>query len=277
VRRRLDVEMVRRGLAGTRSEASLAIRSGTVTVAGRPAAKSGMLVAPDEAIAVAAPARRFVSRGGEKLEAALDRFGVDPAGRDAMDAGASTGGFTDCLLARGAARVLAVDVGYGQLDWRLREDPRVVVMERTNVRSLGPEDLPFVPDLLTADLSFISLRLVLPGLGQLAAETSDLVLLVKPQFEAGRELIGPRGVVSDPAIWGSVLRSVAGASGDTGFVVRGLAPSPLLGPAGNVEFLLHARRPPKPEVESTDGLDRMIADAVGEGESVRGAGGQHER
>jgi 23S rRNA (cytidine1920-2'-O)/16S rRNA (cytidine1409-2'-O)-methyltransferase len=276
VRRRLDVEMVRRGLAGTRSEANLAIRSGKVIVAGRPVAKAGMLVAPDETIAVAAPARRFVSRGGEKLEAALERFDVDPAGRDAMDAGASTGGFTDCLLARGAARVLAVDVGYGQLDWRLREDPRVLVMERTNVRDLQPETLPFVPDLVTADLSFISLRLVLPGLGRLAAEASDLVLLVKPQFEAGRGLVGPGGVVSDLAIWGSVLRSVADASRDAGFVPRGIAPSPLLGPAGNVEFLMHARRPSETGIASTNGLDRMIDAAVGEGEAVRSAGGQRE-
>jgi 23S rRNA (cytidine1920-2'-O)/16S rRNA (cytidine1409-2'-O)-methyltransferase len=225
---------------------------------------------------VAAPARPFVSRGGEKLDAALERFDVDPAGRDAMDAGASTGGFTDCLLARGVARVLAVDVGYGQLDWRLREDPRVVVMERTNVRDLQPQDLPFVPDLVTADLSFISLRLVLPRLGRLSAEASDLVLLVKPQFEAGRGLVGPGGVVGDPAIWGSVLRSVADASRDAGFLVRGLVPSPLLGPAGNVEFLLHARRPSETGIESAEGPDRLIDHAVEAGEAIRAAGAQRE-
>jgi 23S rRNA (cytidine1920-2'-O)/16S rRNA (cytidine1409-2'-O)-methyltransferase len=283
VRRRLDVEMVRRAMAVTRSEAGLAIRSGKVTVGGRPAAKAGMLVGSDEPIALAAPARRFVSRGGEKLEAALDRFGVDVAGRVALDAGASTGGFTDCLLQRGAARVIAVDVGYGQLDWRLREDPRVVVMERTNVRDLQPGNLARaphladLPDLVTADLSFISLRLAIPALARCAAPRADLVFLVKPQFEAGRDEVRRGGVVTDPAVWKRVVRSVAEACGEAGFDVLGVGASPLVGPAGNVEFLLHARRDPGQLAEPGGPEEGMISRAVEEGGrmgSARGEGGR---
>jgi 23S rRNA (cytidine1920-2'-O)/16S rRNA (cytidine1409-2'-O)-methyltransferase len=242
VRRRLDVELVRRGIAASRTEAALAIRAGRVEVSGRPAHKAGTLVLPGESIALAAPPRRFVSRGGEKLEAALDRFGVEIRERTAMDAGASTGGFTDCLLSRGAAHVIAVDVGYGQLHWRLREDPRVTVMERTNARDLQPALLPFLPDVITADLSFISLTLTIPALIRCAAGRADFVLLVKPQFEAGREHVGEGGVVSDPATWLSVLRSVTAAATSAGLNVVAAMPSPLHGPAGNVEFFLFARR-----------------------------------
>jgi 23S rRNA (cytidine1920-2'-O)/16S rRNA (cytidine1409-2'-O)-methyltransferase len=242
VRRRLDAEMVRRGLASSRTEAALAIRAGRVTVAGRPVAKAGTLVGPDEPIAVAAPARHYVSRGGEKLEAALDRFGVSVAGRRALDAGASTGGFTDCLLARGAAHVVAVDVGYGQLHWRLREDPRVTVLERTHVRDLDPSRLPYSPEVVSADLSFISLRLAVPALARCAAPGADFLLLVKPQFEAGREEVGKGGVVADPEVWGRAIRSVAAACSEQGVVPRGVMASPLPGPAGNVEFFLWARK-----------------------------------
>ena len=263
-------------MATTRSEAGLAIRSGKVTVGGRPAAKAGTLVGPDEPIVLAAPARRFVSRGGEKLEAALVRFRIDVAGRVALDAGASTGGFTDCLLQRGAARVTAVDVGYGQLDWRLREDPRVTVMERTNVRDLQPGDLAEPPDLVAADLSFISLRLALPALARCAAPRAELVLLVKPQFEAGRDEVGRGGVVSDPAAWERVVRSVAEACAEAGFEVLGLSASPLLGPAGNVEFLLHARRDPERSPEPGGPSERMLRLAVEEGGRVRGEGGPAE-
>jgi 23S rRNA (cytidine1920-2'-O)/16S rRNA (cytidine1409-2'-O)-methyltransferase len=181
-----------------------------------------------------------VSRGGDKLDAALDRFGIDPAGLDALDAGASTGGFTDVLLRRGAARVIAVDVGYGQLAWSLREDPRVTVMERTNVRSLGADDLPFRPGLMVADLSFISLRLVLPALAGVAADGAEFVLLVKPQFEVGPERVGSGGVVRDPAAWRDALEGVVAALGGHDLRAVGAMASPVLGPAGNVEFLLHA-------------------------------------
>ena len=258
-------------MTSSRSEAALAIRAGLVTVSGRPAAKAAMLVAPEDSIAMGGPARRFVSRGGEKLDAALDRFGIDASGRLALDAGASTGGFTDVLLRRGAARVIALDVGYGQLDWRLREDPKVITMERTNVRALDPVMLPYAPNMVTADLSFISLRLALPSLARCASASADLVLLVKPQFEAGRDDVGTGGVVSDPAIWSSAMRSVASSCGELGFRVRGIMASPLLGPAGNVEFVLHATRPPGAEPGPVSG---MIERAVQEGLQLRGRGGR---
>jgi 23S rRNA (cytidine1920-2'-O)/16S rRNA (cytidine1409-2'-O)-methyltransferase len=239
-RRRLDLELVRRGIVTSRSEAGDAIAAGRVTVGGRPALKAGMLVGPDEPVHVES-VRRFASRGGDKLAPALERFGVDPHGTRCLDAGASTGGFTDVLLAGGAAHVVAVDVGYGQLSWRLREDPRVRVMERTNVRGLGPQDLPYRPDLVVADLSFISLRKVIPALASVAAPGGDLVLLIKPQFEAGPSDVGRGGVVRDPAIWRRAVSGVAEACRAAGLGPRDVMPSPLPGPAGNVEFFLHAR------------------------------------
>jgi 23S rRNA (cytidine1920-2'-O)/16S rRNA (cytidine1409-2'-O)-methyltransferase len=270
VRRRLDLEMVRRGLAARQSEATDAIRSGKVTVAGRPATKSSMLILPGEPIAVAQPARRFASRGGEKLEAALDRFEIPVTGRMALDAGASTGGFTDLLLSRGVRHVLAVDVGYGQLDWRLRGDPRVTVLERTNVRELRPGALPYRPDLVMADLSFISLRLALPPLAACSGPAADFVMLVKPQFEAGRENVDG-GVVRDPEVWRGVLQSVVQVAGQSGLHVESVMPSPLLGPAGNVEFFLHARlRAPEPAPPSK--LDRMVDRAIEQAHAVRDRG-----
>ena len=229
-------------MVGTRSEATTAIAAGKVNVAGRPAAKAGTLIGPDEPIVMAGPVRRFVSRGGEKLEAALERFAVPVEGRRALDAGASTGGFTDCLLAHGAAAVIAVDVGYGQLDWRLRSDPRVHVMERTNVRDLTAEDLPYRPDLVVADLSFISLEPALTPLASVATADAEFVLLVKPQFEAGRGNVGRGGVVADPDVWSEVLDRLRDHLRHRDLIPAGVMASPLLGPAGNVEFLLHARR-----------------------------------
>jgi 23S rRNA (cytidine1920-2'-O)/16S rRNA (cytidine1409-2'-O)-methyltransferase len=260
-RRRLDVELVRRGLANSRAEAQAAVEAGLVTVAGSPVTKAASLVAADAPVQVIGPARRFVSRGGEKLRSALDRFGVDPRGRDCLDAGASTGGFTDCLLQADAARVLAVDVGYGQLAWQVRNDPRVIVMERTNVRGLDIADLPFVPSLVVADLSFISLRAVLATLVRVALPDAEFVVLVKPQFEAGPADVGSGGVVRDPRIWRRVLGEVIDACGLHGVGVLGVVASPLRGPAGNVEFLLHGRR----------GVDDASVDldaAVTEGEGL---------
>lgn len=242
MRRRLDAELVRRGLVASRTEAAESIRAGRVRVAGRTAGKTSTLVAGDDPVTVDGPARPFVSRGGEKLEAALDRFGIDPSGRGCLDAGASTGGFTDCLLARGAAAVIAVDVGYGQLAWPIRTDPRVTVLERTNVRDLETENLPFRPEVLTADLSFISLGVALPSLVEVAGSGADFVLLVKPQFEAGREDVGKGGVVRDPSVWRRVVDDVVTVCGRLDLATQGLMPSPLLGPSGNVEFLLHAAR-----------------------------------
>jgi 23S rRNA (cytidine1920-2'-O)/16S rRNA (cytidine1409-2'-O)-methyltransferase len=233
---------VRRGLSPSRRQAQADIEAGRVTVDGAPAAKPARLVAPDEAVVVHGPPPRFVGRGGEKLDAALDRFDVEVAGRRAVDLGSSTGGFTDCLLQRGAAAVVAVDVGYGQLHERLRTDPRVDVRERTNARELAPGDLGDLADLLVGDLSFISLRTVAPAALALVAPGGDVVVLVKPQFEAGRvEAARGRGVITDPAVWQRVLLEVSTALADAGSTIMGAMASPLTGADGNVEFLLHAR------------------------------------
>lgn len=261
-RLRLDLELVRRGLAATRSEARDAVLSGRVTVGGRPALKPGTLVATGEHVGLTAAPRRYVSRGGEKLAAALERFDIDPAGRRCLDAGASTGGFTDALLDRGAAHVTAVDVGYGQLAWRLREDPRVAVLERTNVRDLRPEDLGPAPDLVVADLSFISLAKVLPALSAIAADGAQFVFLVKPQFEAGPAEVGRGGVVKDPQVWRRVIAEAAEACRRTGLGPAAVMPSPLPGPAGNVEFLLHA-------VAGHPGRHLDLDGAISEGRAIR--------
>jgi 23S rRNA (cytidine1920-2'-O)/16S rRNA (cytidine1409-2'-O)-methyltransferase len=210
-------------------------------LAGRPASKASTLVDPADALELVGAPRRFVSRGGEKLDAALDRFAIDASDRTGLDAGASTGGFTDCLLRRGAAHVVALDVGYGQLAWSLRTDDRVTVLERTNVRALTPAHLPYAPDLVVADLSFISLRLAVPPLADVAAPAADLVLLVKPQFEADPADVGRGGVVRDPRVWRDAVEDVATTCADAGVAPLGVMASPLRGPAGNVEFLLHAR------------------------------------
>jgi 23S rRNA (cytidine1920-2'-O)/16S rRNA (cytidine1409-2'-O)-methyltransferase len=255
---------VRRGLARSRQQAHDDIAAGRVTVAGAPAAKPSRLVAPDEALVVHGPPPRFVSRGGEKLDAALDRFGVDVASRRALDAGASTGGFTDCVLQRGAAAVVAVDVGYGQLHERLRADERVEERERTNIRDLTPGDLGPAFDLVVGDLSFISLRTVLPALLALSAPTADLVLLVKPQFEAGRqEAARGRGVITEPSIWRRVLDEVAGALDAGGAAIMGAMVSPLTGADGNVEFLVHARTgtAPPPATDTTALLEAAVVEA----------------
>jgi 23S rRNA (cytidine1920-2'-O)/16S rRNA (cytidine1409-2'-O)-methyltransferase len=240
-RRRLDAELVRRGLAPDTAAAAAAVAAGLVTVGGGPATNSAALVAPADALHLARPPGRYVSRGGEKLAAALERFDVDARGREALDAGASTGGFTDCLLQAGAERVVAVDVGYGQLAWSLRGDPRVIVRERTNVRDLTREDLPFHASLVVADLSFVSLAGLVPQLVTLAAVGADLVLLVKPQFEAPEAEVGEGGVVRDPAVRRAAIERVASAAAASGAGTLAVMRSPIAGPAGNVEFLLHAR------------------------------------
>ena len=254
---RLDVELVRRGLVESRSSAQRAVDEGKVLVSGMPATKTDALVDAQTPLSIEGPPAPFVSRGGEKLAGALDRFDVDPANKDWLDAGASTGGFTDCLLQRGARRVAAVDVGYGQLAWGLRNDDRVDVLERTNARNLQPGDLDFVPQGVVADLSFISLSLVLPALVSCAAPDADYVLLVKPQFEAGREAVGRGGVVKDPAAWRGALGDVVAAGRALGLGLAGAAPSVLKGPAGNVEFFVHLRREAK---GSDELLDRAVAE-----------------
>jgi 23S rRNA (cytidine1920-2'-O)/16S rRNA (cytidine1409-2'-O)-methyltransferase len=234
---------VRRGLAVSRERAQVDIGAGRVVVGGTIADKPARLVTASDAIVLLGPPARFVSRGGEKLDAALEHFGVVVRGRRCLDAGASTGGFTDCLLQRGAARVVAVDVGYGQLHERLRHDERVDLRERTNVRDLDAVAIGGPADVVVADLSFISLRTVAPALLACAGPGADLVVLVKPQFEAGRaEATKARGVIRDPAVHQRVLDEVATALSGLGAAIMGTMQSPITGADGNVEFLLHARQ-----------------------------------
>jgi 23S rRNA (cytidine1920-2'-O)/16S rRNA (cytidine1409-2'-O)-methyltransferase len=241
-RRRLDTELVRRGIVPSRAKATEAIASGRVLVAGAPAATAARQVRSDEPIAVLDPGTRFVSRGGDKLDAALQDLHVDVEGRRALDAGASTGGFTDCLLQHGVDHVHAVDVGHGQLDWRLRNDARVTVLERTNLRRLAPEDIGGAVPLAVADLSFISLLTVAPALARCTTSDADLVLLVKPQFEAGRGLVGKGGVVRDPAVHAEVLARVTAGLDKASLPVVDAVPSALPGADGNREFFVHCRR-----------------------------------
>jgi 23S rRNA (cytidine1920-2'-O)/16S rRNA (cytidine1409-2'-O)-methyltransferase len=268
---RLDRELVRRGLCPSREVAAEAVRDGLVLVSGSLATKPSRMVSTAEPIELKLPARRWASRGGDKLDPALDCLGVQVAGRRCLDAGASTGGFTHVLLDRGAAEVVAVDVGRGQLDARLRQDPRVRVHDGVNVRSLTAELIGGTVDLTVADLSFISLRLVLPALLAATAPGGDLVLLVKPQFEAGREAVHRGGVVRDPAAWAGAVRSVAEAAAGHGVGVAGICPSPLPGPAGNVEFFLHLREQAAPLDEAA------LAGAVEEAGRLPRRGGPSRR
>jgi 23S rRNA (cytidine1920-2'-O)/16S rRNA (cytidine1409-2'-O)-methyltransferase len=245
-RSRLDAELVRRGLARSREHAAELVAGGRVSVSGRAATKAATQVVPAEPIVVESdePDPGYASRGAWKLAGALDDFDALPGGgprvlgRRCLDAGASTGGFTDVLLRRGAAAVVAVDVGYGQLAWRLRTDERVEVHDRTNVRDLTPSQVAPAPGLVVADLSFISLRLVLPALVRCAAPDADLVVMVKPQFEVGRERLGAGGVVRDRTLRAAAVRAVAGAAGELGRGVRAVTASRLPGPSGNVEYFL---------------------------------------
>ena len=238
---RLDLLLVARGLAPSRERAQALILAGLVDVEGKRAEKAGAAVAEDAAITVAGPAHPFVSRGGIKLAAALDAFGLDPAGRVCLDVGASTGGFTDCLLQRGAARVYAVDVGHGQLDAGLRGDPRVVVRERVNARSLSERDVPEAVDLAVVDVSFISLRKILPAIVPRVRRGGAIVTLVKPQFEAGRSEVPRGGVVRSETTRRRVLDEVETFGRGLALEILGSIPSPIRGARGNTEFLLGFR------------------------------------
>ena len=239
-KKRLDVLLVERGFAETRTKAQAIIMSGLVYVSGQKADKPGMSFEETSEIEVRGATCPYVSRGGLKLEKALRDFGVDPKGFVCSDSGASTGGFTDCLLQQGASKVFAIDVGYGQLDWKIRSDPRVVVMERTNVRYVTPEQLGEPLDLSVVDVSFISLRIVLPVIKTFLKENSGQVLcLIKPQFEAGKEKVGKKGVVRDPAVHQEVLDDFVSLAKEIGFKILGLTFSPVKGPEGNIEFLGH--------------------------------------
>ena len=241
---RLDVLLVSLGLAESRAKAQATIMAGEVYVNGQKADKSGMEVDITSNIEVRGSACPYVSRGGLKLEKALKNFGVDPTGYVCSDSGASTGGFTDCLHQQGASKVFAIDVGYGQLAWKIRNDPRVVVMERTNIRYVTPEDLGEMLDLSVIDVSFISLGLVLPVVKTLLKPTGQVLCLIKPQFEAGKEKVGKKGVVRDPAVHEEVLQNFISLAKSLDFTIRNLTFSPVKGPEGNIEFLAHLSMQP---------------------------------
>lgn len=241
---RLDVLLVSLGLAESRTKAQATIMAGEVYVNGQKADKSGMEVDITSNIEVRGSACPYVSRGGLKLEKALRNFGVDPTGYVCSDSGASTGGFTDCLLQQGASKVFAIDVGYGQLAWKIRNDPRVVVMERTNIRYVTPEDLGEMLDLSVIDVSFISLGLVLPVVKTLLKPTGQVLCLIKPQFEAGKDKVGKKGVVRDPAVHEEVLQNFISLAKSLDFTIRNLTFSPVKGPEGNIEFLAHLSMQP---------------------------------
>lgn len=263
MRERLDALLVARGLFASRTQARASILAGEVSVDGRVADKPGTQVG-DSVVTEVAARRRYVSRGGDKLDTALTRLGVDVSGEDVIDLGSSTGGFVDRLLQGGAARVIAVDVGYGQLDWKLREDSRVTVLERTNARQLTSERLPFAPSLVTADLSFISLTVALEPVLECLREGFRGLVLVKPQFEAGRERVGKGGVVRDPVVHADVLNKVAAWLQKKGAVVTGVCDSGHPGPKGNVEYFIffsdaHTAGPaPRPASELVHGAVEAV-------------------
>jgi 23S rRNA (cytidine1920-2'-O)/16S rRNA (cytidine1409-2'-O)-methyltransferase len=255
-RHRIDVLLAERGLAESRTSAAASVRAGRVRIGadGPFATKPGQLVADEVELILSEP-RRFVSRGGLKLENALDTLAIDVSGRSCLDVGASTGGFTDCLLQRGAERVVALDVGRGQLDWKLRNDPRVTVIEGRNARELEATELPWEPSLLTADVSFISLAKLLPALAACVPPNGEMLALVKPQFELGPERVGKGGVVRDAAARREALRAVADEALAAGLGVRGFASSGLPGPKGNRETFIHLSRAESPPID----LDAAIA------------------
>lgn len=266
VKKRLDVLLVEQGYADNRTKAQAIIMSGNVYVEGQKADKPGTSYEEAVSIEVRGAACPYVSRGGLKLEKALRDFGVDPTGYVCSDSGASTGGFTDCLLQQGASKVFAIDVGYGQLDWKIRSDPRVVVMERTNVRYVTLEQLGEPLDLSVIDVSFISLKIVLPVIKTFLKPGKGQVLcLIKPQFEAGKEKVGKKGVVRDPAVHKEVLDGFVNLTKETGFTILGLTFSPVKGPEGNIEFLAHLTLEDKP------GIDPDTTDVVRQAhEALRG-------
>lgn len=240
---RLDRLLVDRGLAPNRERAQRLVMAGAVLVGDRPVTKAGTMVAGDAELRLRESPSPYVSRGGEKLAGALDAFAIDVQGRVALDVGASTGGFTDCLLRRGARRVIAVDVGYGQLAWTLQQDPRVTVIDRTNARSLEPDQLPEPPDLATIDVSFISLTLILPAIANAVTPGGIIIPMVKPQFEVGRDQVGKGGVVRDPTLRATAVKKVADCAERLGLTVLAEAESVLAGPKGNQEVFLHLIRP----------------------------------
>lgn len=269
-KQRLDVLLVQKGYFASREKARVAIMAGQVRVDGHPVDKPGKLVGPEARIEVVG-SLPYVSRGGLKLEKAIRSFNLDFRDKVVLDVGASTGGFTDCALQHGARLVLAVDVGYGQLAWKLRLDPRVVVFERTNIRHLRAQDLPCLADAAVVDVSFISLSKVLPCLAGLTTEEAFGVALIKPQFEAGRGKVGKRGVVRDPAVHREVIAAVCRVIKGLGWGIRGLDYSPLTGPEGNIEFLVCFDRTGKDCIDAFSALPEVVARAHA---ALRAGGGE---
>ncbi|MCI6730589.1 MAG: TlyA family RNA methyltransferase [Candidatus Faecousia sp.] len=263
-KKRLDLLLTEQGLAENRTKAQALIMSGNVYVDGQKADKPGAPFPDTAQLEVRGSACPYVSRGGLKLEKALRDFGVNPMGYVCSDSGASTGGFTDCLLQHGAKKVFAIDVGYGQLAWSIRSDPRVVTMERTNIRYVTPEDLGEPLDLSVVDVSFISLKIVLPAIRELLKPTGQVLCLIKPQFEAGKDLVGKKGVVRDPAVHRQVLDAFVELAGSLNFTILGLTYSPVKGPEGNIEFLGHLTRVPGQGMEpDTAAIVASAHDALG--------------
>ena len=265
IKKRLDVLLVEQGFADSRTKAQAIIMSGLVYVEGQKADKPGISYDENVQIEVRGASCPYVSRGGLKLEKALRDFGVDPTGYVCSDSGASTGGFTDCLLQQGASKVFAIDVGYGQLDWKIRSDPRVVVMERTNVRYVTPEQLGEPLDLSVIDVSFISLRIVLPVVKTFLKPEGQVLCLIKPQFEAGKDKVGKKGVVRDPNTHMEVLENFVVLTKEIGFKILGLTFSPVKGPEGNIEFLAHLT------LGAKDGIEPDVAGIVAQAhETLKG-------
>lgn len=263
MKERLDILMVKRGLAASREKAKAVIMSGNVLVDGQREDKAGTMFADTVDVVLKGNPLPFVSRGGLKLEKAISRFGLLLTGRICMDVGASTGGFTDCMLQNGAAKVYSLDVGHGQLDWKLRNDPRVVCMERTNIRYVVPEDIQENPSFVSIDVSFISLTKVLGPVYELLEEEGEIVCLIKPQFEAGREKVGKKGVVRDPEVHEEVIYKVMEYAISLGFQLMHLSFSPIKGPEGNIEYLLHAGKTRKSETENSLPVGEVVAEAHG--------------
>lgn len=259
IKERLDVLLVNKGFFQSREKARSAIMAGVVFVNGNKEDKPGDKFADDSEIIVKEAVNPYVSRGGLKLEKAMKEFSIDLKGRSAIDIGASTGGFTDCMLKNGAVQVAAVDVGYGQLAWELRNDPRVVCMERTNIRYVKPEDIGFVADFASIDVSFISLTKVLPVTKTLLSSKGEIVCLIKPQFEAGREKVGKHGVVRDPAVHLEVINKIVDCMKQLEMKIKGVSYSPIKGPEGNIEYLLYVTKDYiADEIDVTNEVERTV-------------------
>ena len=255
MKERLDVLLVNRGLAASREKAKAVIMAGIVYVDGQKEDKAGATFVDTVNIEVRGNTLKYVSRGGLKLEKAMSHFGLSLEGKVCMDVGASTGGFTDCMLQNGAVKVYSIDVGHGQLNWKLRNDPRVVCMERTNIRYVTPEDIGEPASFVSIDVSFISLTKVLTPVRELLAENGEIVCLIKPQFEAGREKVGKKGVVRDPKVHLEVIRAVMDFASSIGFEILHLEFSPIKGPEGNIEYLLHLKKQPEGYVQDNIPVD----------------------